>query len=330
MKNCRDIQWDLSAYLDGELTSPQRIEVETHLASCARCQQELSEMKRLLTDVVTLPKLQPPPRFLADVRRKIARGDEPEAPTWGDYVFRPLWLKVPLEVAALVVIVGLVMRLEHPLATQKTAPLKLARAETGEKTISSYSETKTATANEPGSTSADLAPAAGPRRIPVVRSGDELSIAPPAAPSPVVGVIRSMELARSERSETVTVHARDFDDVRNRARQLAPRCGGRVVSVPQSKDAPEQTLFVELPQEYVAAFKLELLKTPGSSAASTKSGDAGLSGLTNAAAVPTGVLTGKAATNTIVDGLAPVGVRDDSAGVEPKTVLEIRVVAPAN
>jgi len=28
--------------------------------------------------------------------------------------------------------------------------------------------------------------------------------------------------------------------------------------------------------------------------------------------------------------LAPVGVRDDSAGVEPKTVLEIRVVAPAN
>jgi hypothetical protein len=42
------------------------------------------------------------------------------------------------------------------------------------------------------------------------------------------------------------------------------------------------------------------------------------------------VLTGKAATNNIVDGMVPLGLRDDATAAEPKTVLEIRVVTPAN
>src|SRR6266404_2717000 len=128
MKNCGNIRWELSAYLDDELTPPQRAEIEAHLASCAHCQRELSEVKRLVAGVGTLPKLQPPPQFLAEVRRKIGGGEKPEALTWQDYIFRPVWLKIPLEVAALIVIIGLVMRGERPLATHKIAQLKLAKA----------------------------------------------------------------------------------------------------------------------------------------------------------------------------------------------------------
>src|SRR6266478_4406708 len=310
MKYCQDIRLDLSAYLDNELTPPQRTEVEAHLASCPRCQGDLNEMKTLVTGVAALPKLQPAPRFLAEVRRKIASGGKVEALTWPDHVFRPVWLKVPLEVAALIVIIGLVIRSEHPLPAQKAAPLEFAKAENGEdkhgSTVLSETRAKPAAANEPKAAvaaqtpapetlaltiagnnkqlldkstsggmlagSADNQPAAGPRGIPVVRSGDELSTTPPAAPSPVIDLIRSVEFPRSKPGEIVTVHARVFDDVRNQAQQLAARCSGRVVVVPQSKDATEQTLFVELPQEYVAAFKLELLKTPGQSAALAKGG----------------------------------------------------------
>jgi hypothetical protein len=345
MKNCRDIRGDLSAYIDDELTSPQRAEVEAHLASCSDCQRELLEIKTLVTGVVALPKLQPPPRFLTEVRRKIACADKPEALNWQDHVFRPLWLKVPLEVAALVVIIGLVMRGEHPLPTPKVTPLKLAKAEGGESAVLSETELKTATADNRkatiadqtaagasgmGAGGADNRPTAGARRIPVVRGSDELATTPPSAPSPVVGLIRNMEFPRSKLSETVTFHGRDFDDVRNRAQQLAARCSGRVVVVPQSKDAPEQTLFVELPQEYVAAFKLELSKAPGPSAALAKGGNAGQSGSTNAGTPSVGVLTGKVATNSIVDGVVPPSLRDDAPAAEPKTVLEIRVVTPAN
>ena len=42
MKNCQDIQPELSAYVDGELTPPQRVEIEAHVASCPRCQRELA------------------------------------------------------------------------------------------------------------------------------------------------------------------------------------------------------------------------------------------------------------------------------------------------
>jgi len=375
MKNCREIQRELSAYLDGEWTPSLRVEVEVHLASCAQCQQELSEMKTLATGVAALPNLEPAPRFLAEVRRKIMRAEKPEPITWQDYVFRPLWLKVPLEAAALILIIGLVMRTEHPRLTQRVAQLESARTENREKDrvngVSSETAAKVAAFDALKTTSAEPAPPVGTlqdvpaapvvsgalshesldtkeksvdgmeapglaiagdtrqfadksmpsgtsggvaKRIPVIH--DEASSTPLPGPSPMVGVIRSIELAQSQLSETVTVHARDFEDVRNRAQRLAARCSGRVVAVPQSKDTPEQTLFVELPQEYVAAFKLELLKTPGSF------------GSTNAAAPVTGVLTGSAITNDSLNAPGSLGLRDDTT--TPNTVLEIRVVAPVN
>jgi hypothetical protein len=392
MKNCGKIQQELSAYLDGELTPSLRAEVETHLTSCAQCRQELSEMQTLATGVAALSNLKPTPQFLADVRRKIARAEKPGPLDWRDYVLRPLWLKVPLEAAALIVIIGFVMRSQRPLPTQKIAQLESARTENNEKDrvnrVSSETVAKVTVLDALKATRADKAPTAGKpsdglaapvvkaelsqsgemlnkkesgvdtaqtsgpaitgdlrqfadksagnemaeggaRRIPVIHGVDEASLTPSSGPSPIIGAIRSLELAQSQFSETVTVHARDFDDVRNRAQQLAVRCGGRVVTVPQSKDAMEQTLFVELPQEYVAAFKLELLKTSGLPTAPTKGGNAGQLVATNTTASLAGVLTGSAITNNSLNAPGSLGLRDDTTAA-PNTVLEIRVVAPAN
>lgn len=401
MKNCRKVQRELSAYLDGELTPSLRAEVEAHLASCAHCQRELLEMKMLATGVAALPNLKPAPRFLTEVRRKIARGEKPEPWTWQDYAFRPFWLKVPLEVAALIVIIGLVLRGVQTLPTVEVAQLEPVRTENREngrlKDVSSEPETKTAVADALKSTVADRAPAAeayrdgsmapgvraelspsrkalekeekdigapethglavngdkkqsvdqltasgmpasgvdsqpagAARRIPAFHNSDELSATPPSSPSPVLGASRSMEFAQSKPGETVTVHARNFDDVRSRAQQLAARCNGRVVVVPPSKDATEQTFFVELPREYVAAFKLELLKTSGPSATLAQGGTGEQSASTDAAVPSSGVLTGNAATNNSINAPGPLGLGDDATASAPTAVLEIRVVAPAN
>ncbi|HUO40260.1 MAG TPA: zf-HC2 domain-containing protein, partial [Mycobacterium sp.] len=118
MNDCDIIQPELSAYTDGELAPHRRELVEAHLASCPRCQEALAELKTLTAGVAALPKLQPPPQFLAEVRRKIARGDNPEALTWQDHLFRPFWIKVPLELAALVAVTVFVTRLEEqPIET---------------------------------------------------------------------------------------------------------------------------------------------------------------------------------------------------------------------
>src|SRR5882724_7274025 len=105
MSRCRDIQPELSAYVDGELPSSLRGEVDAHVASCPHCQKELAELQALAAGMTALPKLRTPPRFLAEVHGKIARLDRPEALTWRDYLLRPYWLKVPLEAVAVMAIV---------------------------------------------------------------------------------------------------------------------------------------------------------------------------------------------------------------------------------
>lgn len=129
MKNCQDIQADLSAYVDGELSPSQRTDIETHVASCPGCRQKLAELKRLVAGVAELPKLQPAPRFLAEVRRKIAEGREPaESNSWRDYLFRPFWLKVPLEAVAVIVIAMFAVSVGKPRLKRADATFETVSA----------------------------------------------------------------------------------------------------------------------------------------------------------------------------------------------------------
>jgi hypothetical protein len=102
--HCPQIQTELSAYVDGELPPSIRAEVEAHIEGCPHCQEHLAELRRLAEGVAALPKPQPAPQFLAAVRRKIAHGETPEQKNWIDLLFRPVWMKVPIEAVALAAI----------------------------------------------------------------------------------------------------------------------------------------------------------------------------------------------------------------------------------
>lgn len=47
---------EFSAYLDGELTSSERERLASHLSSCARCAQELDELRRTIALLQALPR----------------------------------------------------------------------------------------------------------------------------------------------------------------------------------------------------------------------------------------------------------------------------------
>lgn len=105
--NCRQIETELSAYLDGELPASQQADIAAHLAECGHCQQRLVEMRKLADGVAALPQLQPSPQFLGEVRARIRGQTEPAEvlqPSWIDLLFRPAWLKVPLEAVAVIAI----------------------------------------------------------------------------------------------------------------------------------------------------------------------------------------------------------------------------------
>jgi hypothetical protein len=180
MKDCDVVRPELSAYLDGELAPHRRELVEAHLASCPQCQEALAELKTLAAGVAALPKLQPSPRFLAEVRRKIARGDRPEALTWRDALFRPFWIKVPLEIAALAAVAIFMMRLEEQQPLEMVASDQFAQAENSGNDQSPSPEME-AKSEQPAATEPAPAPLPSP---PAAAPENEVSTAPAGESKP--------------------------------------------------------------------------------------------------------------------------------------------------
>lgn len=227
MKTCREIQAELSAYIDNELPSAKRATVAEHVQGCSVCQERLAELKQLTIGVMALPRLQPVPGFLADLRGKLEGASKHQPKVWRDHLFRPLWLKVPLEAMAVIAIVLIAMRVEHSVTERVTASHKPAL------------------------------PAAVPASSNLT-AGREPRATDKLAPNRLVG--SAAPLQTEPAADSVVVYAKDFDDVQNRVKQLAAAMNGRIVPAPPGK-APTHVLLVELPPENLAAFKSRLQTT---------------------------------------------------------------------
>ena len=324
MKDCQDIQPDLSAYLDGELAPRRRAEIEAHVATCPQCQRELAGLRTLAAGVAALPRLQPAPRFLAEVRRKITQGHGPESISWADYLFRPFWLKVPLEAAALILVGMFAVRFMKPMPAGKVATVEMAKVEEpndvrrGARLYDSLAvpekEAKAEPANEIAGESR--------RRIPATAGGAGGLTITAAPASGAAGWAQSLGIDPAKLHDVVTVGAKNPNDVMNRAEQLVAGHRGRVIPDPQSKDATGQVFFVELPREFAAGFTSELLRGSGTNALA----------MGEPTASRTGELTGIVETNADIKFLnrlllnVEVEVKPPSSTM---TVLEIRVVSPA-
>jgi anti-sigma factor RsiW len=399
MKDCQDMRTQLSAYVDGELTPAQRAEVDAHLASCPDCQQEVAELKTLAAGLAALPQLRPAPRFLADVRRKIARGENPEPLTWQDHLFRPFWLKVPLELAAVIAIVGYVMRSEQPMPVERGASIEMAKTESSESTpepVEPAAKAEPANKPEPSAAESASTPAASVGTSPESRPAEhgeslQAQVTTDNQPAPSDGqsfyaarkdektsVLATEKLKLQDRRQAVTlggvsggfvvggtasaapagvalaatsgiepsrlggivmVNNKKLSDVRSRAEVLAAKCNGRVLPAPQSKDATGQVFFVEVPREYAAAFRSELLQKrspPGFTDdanihAESVSATETVATATNAVHAVGSVLVGRPDTNDSFDTYSRLDLARDTKAPEPATVvLEIVVVPPAN
>ena len=219
MKNCRNIQEELSAYIDRELSTTARAIVEEHLHNCSVCRQHLAELERIAMGTTALPSLQPEPGFLAEVRRRIGSETQARPNVWQNYVFRPWWLKVPLEAVAVIAIAVLVMRVGH-WSNERSRP------EEKQKVAAAAAE-------------------AEPRSVQKL------------APTRLVGRAAAVGSQTETTLEKVVVYSKDFAVVQNRVQQLVAAINGRIVPSPFDQ-APTHTLFVELPTEKVDTFKSQL------------------------------------------------------------------------
>ncbi len=70
MSHARLERW-LSAFLDNELTADDAQQVRAHLATCARCREELARLERVKRLLGALPERTPPAQLWDDVRQRL-------------------------------------------------------------------------------------------------------------------------------------------------------------------------------------------------------------------------------------------------------------------
>lgn len=295
--NCAEWREDLSAYVDGELPAERRVEVDAHLATCAACRQELVELRKLAAGVARLPGMQPADEFLADVRRKIARGERPEARSWREILFQPAWLKVPVQVAAIFVAVLTVLRLFGPSSPEYAASgSKLAKNEADRPAASSDDFRQLPAETPVAPRTPEAAPARGEElagRVlfreaeKKVADGNAPAVAAPASPATVTA---REPVAQSSVAEVIEVPAASVDEARARVDAVA-----KALDAPVTVGAGARSFYVSVPADKVGAFRSEL--------------------------------TLKSALGEMKDTGEEGGLADR---ISTNVVLEIRVVTPAN
>jgi Putative zinc-finger len=250
--NCKQIKNDLSAYVDGELTAAHKAEIDAHLNGCFQCQARVAELRKLAEGVAALPQIQPAPQFLGDVKEKLRAG-EIERVSWTDVLFRPFWLKVPVEALALIAVALTILTLTQPrakhnapqlAALRKAEPAKIAAAESYESAQAMTPPTPPG-AQPPASVASPAQRADNSLTEQRVAAEPERSISEIAkqAPAENLGVYRSelndgsfasatpmRALAAPKAPSTIVVSASDYRQVMAQAERVAAELGGSVLS----------------------------------------------------------------------------------------------------
>ncbi len=121
------VEWDLLAYLDGELSPQERARVEEHLAQCGQCRDELARLKALRAGLGTtfhaaLDPVRMPVAADARIRQRLRQQMERRATGWN------LWLR--LSPALHVALALLVLIFGAATYRAATLPQRIDRQET--------------------------------------------------------------------------------------------------------------------------------------------------------------------------------------------------------
>ena len=111
---CERFEELLSAYLEGELTAPERIEVESHLGSCRECAELAGLMRETMAAATAFPEVEPSAWLYAKLYGipEAARGKRRMARTVFEWLTKPALQPVYATLTGLFIVLSFV--LFHP------------------------------------------------------------------------------------------------------------------------------------------------------------------------------------------------------------------------
>jgi Putative zinc-finger/Predicted integral membrane protein (DUF2275) len=98
-----DIRHKLSEYIDGAVSDDERDAIEQHLKSCSECSTAIAEIRETIKQVRSL-EVQEPPVWLAQRIMAQVQATAEQKKGFFQRLFFPLRVKIPVEVAAMVLI----------------------------------------------------------------------------------------------------------------------------------------------------------------------------------------------------------------------------------
>jgi len=102
MKKCQDIENLLPLYWEGVLADAEKKAVDEHLAGCVFCQKELAGLQKAGQLVADVPQVEEPPWFQQKIMARVR--EEADKKSIAQKWFYPLRMKIPVQIAATLVI----------------------------------------------------------------------------------------------------------------------------------------------------------------------------------------------------------------------------------
>lgn len=169
---CAKVKELLSEYIDGTLDEQIKVFVEKHLLTCKECAEEHTFLKAYVKELNALKRVGTPENFLESVHERIK--GQPGFKRIINKLFRPMQIKVPLELAGVVVTVVLLFFVVKGLQTGR----KITHISQVTDSLSNLEELK-------------KEPVEIERRREIVRKEKELKEEP-------VGIVRRREIVKKE------------------------------------------------------------------------------------------------------------------------------------
>jgi hypothetical protein len=132
---CSDVQEKLSAYVDGMVSSEEKMFIDEHLKVCQKCNDSLADLKKTLEYVRDLEEVEPPPWLVQKVMARV-RGETEQRRGIVAWLFYPLRIKLPLEALAAIFIAITTVYVFKAVEPE----VKLAKAPPEEVRTRTYSE----------------------------------------------------------------------------------------------------------------------------------------------------------------------------------------------
>jgi hypothetical protein len=126
MMDHNSIRHKLSEYIDGAVSAAEKVEIETHLKTCEKCGDALTELKKTIEHVRSIDEIEPPAWMTQKIMAKV-RGEAEQQKSYLERLYSAFVVKLPVKAVAVVFLTAIAFYMYRGIRPQnlsETTPME--------------------------------------------------------------------------------------------------------------------------------------------------------------------------------------------------------------